>query len=64
MMVKTPGLTAVLVVALGIGASTTIFSVVCSVVLKPLPHEQPDRLVRIYATATRITARCAAARRS
>jgi putative ABC transport system permease protein len=50
MMVKAPGLTAVLILtlALGIGASTTIFSVVSSVVLKPLPYEQPDRLVRVY----------------
>ncbi|HEY5921015.1 MAG TPA: ABC transporter permease [Kofleriaceae bacterium] len=50
MMAKTPGLTVVLAItlALGIGASTTIFSVVNSVVLRPLPYEQPDRLVRVY----------------
>src|SRR5688500_16676495 len=50
MMVKTPGLTAVLAItlALGIGASTTIFSVVNSVILQPLPYEQPDKLVRVY----------------
>ncbi|NVB79501.1 MAG: ABC transporter permease, partial [Kofleriaceae bacterium] len=55
MMVKTPGLTAVLAItlALGIGASTTIFSVVNSVVLRPLPYEQPDRLVRVYTEFTR-----------
>ncbi len=50
MMTKSVGLTAVLAItlALGIGASTTIFSVVNSVVLRPLPYEQPDRLVRVY----------------
>ncbi|HEU0032972.1 MAG TPA: ABC transporter permease [Kofleriaceae bacterium] len=50
MMMKTPGLTTVLVVtlALGIGASTTIFSVVNSVLLKPLPYEKPDQLARVY----------------
>jgi putative ABC transport system permease protein len=50
MMAKTPALTVVLAItlALGIGASTTIFSVVHSIVLKPLPYEAPDRIVRIY----------------
>jgi predicted permease len=50
MMTKSVGLTTVLAVtlALGIGASTTIFSVVSSVVLQPLPYQHPDQLVRIY----------------
>jgi putative ABC transport system permease protein len=50
MMLRAPGLTAVLVVtlALGIGASTTIFSVVSSVLLKPLPYKDPDRIIRVY----------------
>src|SRR5262252_4464278 len=50
MMLKAPGLTAVLAItlALGIGASTTIFSVVNSVVLRPLPYDHPEQLVRVY----------------
>jgi predicted permease len=50
MMLRAPGLTTVLVLtlALGIGASTTIFSVVHSVLLKPLPYDEPDDLVRVY----------------
>ena len=43
-------LLAVLTLALGIGATSSIFSVVNGVVLRPLPYPDSDRLVRVYAT--------------
>jgi putative ABC transport system permease protein len=42
--------TAILTLSIGIGATTTVFSVVEFEMWKPLPFPEPDRLVRIYTT--------------
>src|SRR6478672_3398105 len=49
-LMRTPGfsLVAILVMALGIGATTSLFTIVRSVLLKPLPFREPDKLVMLY----------------
>ncbi|HKQ59681.1 MAG TPA: ABC transporter permease, partial [Candidatus Polarisedimenticolaceae bacterium] len=51
-LAKSPGfaLIAALTLALGIGAGTTIFSVLDAVLLRPLPWRDADRLVRVFET--------------
>jgi predicted permease len=51
---KSPAFLAVVVLslALGIGANSTIFSVLNTVMYRPLPYRQPDRLMAIWETET------------
>lgn len=54
---KNPGFSAVavLTLALGIGANTTIFSAIDSLMLRPLPFSHAEQLVRLYATRNNVT---------
>ena len=52
MLIRDPWFAAVAVftIALGIGATTVIFSAINSVLLRALPYEDPDKLVMVWAT--------------
>ena len=52
MLLRSPGfaVAAILALAVGIGATTAIFTVLDRVVLRPLPYPDPDRLVMLWET--------------
>jgi putative ABC transport system permease protein len=57
LLAKNPGFTAaaVIMLALGIGANTAVFSVVNAVLVRGLPYSEPDRIVALYEKRPRET---------
>jgi putative ABC transport system permease protein len=56
MLIKRPGFTTVVVLALalGIGANSAIFTVVNTILLQPLPYEDPERLMLLWGSQPQI----------
>jgi predicted permease len=57
-MLQKPGFTLLVVttMALGIGANAAIFSVLDAILLRPLPYEKPDKLIKVWTRFTGIGA--------
>ena len=52
---KSPTFTAVTLLALGVGANTVIFSAFNAVMLRPLPYNDPDRVVTVWDSFRKFT---------